>query len=79
MFQKNKKRPKKSRVGKDGRNKTIFWPENMLGLQIRMHDWNYFFLFLNWNIYCGYSIEPSRWDDSFEYPKHMFKPMDKKY
>ena len=32
-----------------------------------------FFLFLNQNICCGYSKEPS-----FEHPKHMFKLMDKK-
>ena len=27
---------------------------------------------------CGYSKEPSRGDCSFEHPKHIFKPMDKK-
>ena len=36
------------------------------------------FLFLNRNICCGYSKEPSQWDGSFEYPKQMFKLMDKK-
>ena len=36
------------------------------------------FLFLNQNICCGYSKEPSRWDGSFEHPKHMIKLMDKK-
>ena len=36
-----------------------------------------FFLFLNQNICCGYSKEPSH-DGSFEYPKHIFKLMDKK-
>ena len=30
------------------------------------------FLFVNQNICCGYSKEPSRWDGSFEHPKHMF-------
>ena len=29
------------------------------------------FLFLNQNICCGYSKEPSQWDGSFEYPKHV--------
>ena len=29
------------------------------------------FLFLNQNIFCGYSKEPSQWDGSFEHPKHM--------
>ena len=36
------------------------------------------YLFLNHNICCGYSKEPSRRDGSFEHPKHMFKLMDKK-
>ena len=36
------------------------------------------FLFLNQNICCGYSKEPSRWGGSFEHPKQMFKLMDKK-
>ena len=47
------------------------------GLQIREHIWKSFFLFLNQNICCGYSKEPSQWDGSFEHPKHMFKLMDK--
>ena len=36
------------------------------------------FLFLNKNICCGYSKEPSQWDSSFEHPKHMLKMMGKK-
>ena len=36
------------------------------------------FLFLNQNICCGYSKEPSRGDESFEHPKHMLKLMGKK-
>ena len=47
------------------------------GLQIRVHN-IFFFLFLNQNICCGYSKEPSHWDGSIEHPKHMFKLMDKK-
>ena len=35
-------------------------------------------IFLNQNICCGYSKEPSHWDSSFEHPKHMFKLIDKK-
>ena len=35
-------------------------------------------IFLNKNICCGYSKEPSQWDDSFEHPKHMLKLMGKK-
>ena len=36
------------------------------------------FLFLNQNIYCGYSKEQSQGNSSFEHPKHMLKLMDKK-
>ena len=39
--------------------------------------WKIIFLFLNQNICCGYSKELSRWDSSFEHPKHMFKLMGK--
>ena len=45
------------------------------GLQIRMRNWKLFFLFLNQSICCGYSIELSQWDGSFEHPKRMFKLM----
>ena len=49
------------------------------GLQIRVRNWKFLFLFLNQNICCGYSKELSRWDGSFsEHPKHMFKHVDKK-
>ena len=37
-----------------------------------------FFLFFKQNICCGYSKEQSQRDCSFEYPKHMFKLMEKK-
>ena len=37
-----------------------------------------FFLFLNQNICCGYSIDPPQCDSSFEYPKHMLKLIGKK-
>ena len=36
------------------------------------------FLFLNQNICCGYSKEPSQRDGSFEQPKLMFKLKNKK-
>ena len=36
------------------------------------------FLFLNQNICCGYSKEPSQLDCYFEHPKHMFYLIDKK-
>ena len=55
---------------------------NVLGgwavFQINMRNWKLFFLFLNQNICCGYSKEPSQWEGSFEYPKHMLKLMGKK-
>ena len=38
----------------------------------------FFFLFLNQNICCGYSKEPSQGDGSFEHLKHMTKPMGNK-
>ena len=39
---------------------------------------NTIFLFLFWNIFCGYSRELSHWGGSFEHPKYMFKLMDNK-
>ena len=38
------------------------------GLELRVHNKNVTFLFLNQNICCGYSKEPSQWDGSFEHP-----------
>ena len=46
--------------------------------QIRVRNEKIIFLFLNQNICCGYSKEPSHRDGSFEHPKHMLKLMDKK-
>ena len=48
------------------------------GLQIRVHNWKLFFLFVNQNVCSGYSKELSRRDGSFEHPQQMFKLMDKK-
>ena len=48
------------------------------GLQINVRNWKLFFLFLNQNICCGYSNEPSQWDGSFEHPKQMFRLLGKK-
>ena len=48
------------------------------GPQIRVHNGKLFFLFLNQNICCVYSKEPSHREGSSEHPKHMFKLMDKK-
>ena len=36
------------------------------------------FKLLNQIICCGYSKEPSQWDNSFEHPKHMLKLMGRK-
>ena len=47
------------------------------GLQIRVPTEKLFFLFLKQNICCRYSKEPSQWDGSFEYPKHMLKLIGK--
>ena len=35
-------------------------------------------LFLNQNLCCGYSKDPTQWDGSFEHSKHMLKSMGKK-
>ena len=43
------------------------------GLQIRVRTRNFFFLFLNQKLCCGYSKEPPRWDGSFEHQKLMGK------
>ena len=48
------------------------------GPKKRVCKWKLFFLFLNQKLCCGYSKELSRWEGSFEHPKHMFKQMDKK-
>ena len=48
------------------------------GLQINVCNWKYCFLFLNWNLCCGHSKEPSRWDGSFEHPTHLLKLLVKK-
>ena len=38
-----------------------------------MRNENWFYLFLNQNICCGNSKEPSQWDGSFEHPKTYVK------
>ena len=50
-----------------GSSKTAFRPLVCVGNK------NIVFLFPNQNICCGYSIEPSQRDGSFEHPKHMLK------
>ena len=42
------------------------------GLQIKVRNWNLFFLFLTQNICGWYSKEPSHWDGSFKHPNHVF-------
>ena len=41
--------------------------------QMRAHNCEFIFLFLNQNMCCGCSKEPSQRDGSFENLKHMFK------
>ena len=48
------------------------------GLQLRVCNRKIIFLFLNQNIFCGYSKEPSQLDGSFEHPKHMLIIIGKK-
>ena len=60
---------------------SIFYGDLLLQADTFMQapcNWKLFILFLNQNICCGYSKEPSHWDASFEHPKHMFKLIDKK-
>ena len=54
----------------------IFQIQN--GQLVKSEYQNNIFLFLNQNICCGYSKEPSEWEGSFEHPKHMLKLMGKK-
>ena len=48
------------------------------GFYLRVCNRKIVFLFLNQNICCGYSKEPSEGDGSFEHPKHMLEIMGKK-
>ena len=48
-----------------------------LKLSLRVRKENLIFFFLNQNICCGYSKEPSHGDGSYEHPKHMLKLMVK--
>ena len=43
-----------------------------------VQDQTFIFLFINQNICCGYSKEPSQWDGSFEHLKPMLRLTDKK-
>ena len=47
--------------------------ENGPGLYLRLHYENLIFLFLNQNICCGYSKEPSQLGGSFKHPKPYVK------
>ena len=60
---------------------TVLQSPRYEGIQIRSPNkcvMDFFFLFINQNIFCGYSKEPSPMDSSFEHPKTMFKLMGKK-
>ena len=67
-------------------NSTGPWPQLLKGREIPVTAGRYFnvcdqkliFLLLKQNRCFGYSREPSRWDGSFEHPKHILKLMDKK-
>ena len=51
-----------------------FFSNFLSGIQIRLGDRKYFFLFINQNMLCyGYPKEPFQRDSSFENPKHMTK------
>ena len=59
-------------------NTLIYTHQHLAGLELRVCNEKIIFLFLDQNICCGYSKEPSQWDGSFELPKHMLKIMGKK-
>ena len=59
-------------------SRPIHWYTRISGLKLIVWNRKIVFLFLNQNICCGYSKEPSQWDGSFEHPKHVFKLMAKK-
>ena len=65
------------RIKSNKTNRIYKSQQTISGLQIRVRTGKLFFLFLNQNICCGYSKEPSQWDGSFEHPKHMFKLIGK--
>ena len=50
----------------------------LTGLLLRVRKRKIIFLFLNQNICCGYSKEPSQRDGSFEHPIYMLKIVGKK-
>ena len=52
---------------------------HMAGLWLRVGNKKIIFLFLNQNICCGYSKEPSQWDGCFEHPKHELQIMVKNF
>ena len=56
----------------------LYTKRGLLRPPVKKVLWKLFFLFLDQNICCGYSKEPSHWDGSFEHPKHMFKLMGKR-
>ena len=58
--------------------KNDFMHNVITGLQIKVCNQKIIFLILNQNICCGYSKEPSHWENSFEYPWLTFKLKDKK-
>ena len=58
---------------------SLYWDTQLhTGLELRVRNRKITFLFLNQNICCGCSKEPSHWDGSFEYPKQMLKVSGKK-
>ena len=59
-------------------NQSFVWECSIHRPLVRVCNEKLIFLFLNQNICCRYSKEPSQWDGSFEHPKHMLKIMGKK-
>ena len=58
--------------------KTVFVVTRPIWFESSLFPLNLIFLFINQNICCGYSKEPSQCDNSFENPQHMLKLIGKK-
>ena len=59
------------------RKKNVSMRRFFLAPQVGACSWKLFILYLNQNIYCGYSKEQSQWDCSFE--NHWYERVTENY